>query len=480
MSHPVEDGVRRLPSAGGPALARALRTSLKGVPTRRLDSRTLLLLGCASDLSASSRELAAAVENDAEARRLAPGRSNLVRLLDIPTTARVLEIGAGAGAVTRYLGETCAEVDAVEPDPLLALAAARRCADLSGVRIYQGDWDGPLGVPPTPGTDGPRSGYDLILFAPDWADFDGLSPFDRRGATRFQQGLGRLAELLATDGLLVLALPGLTPGSAARRRKALAELFELAGLEVEQSLVAGPDHVRTRVLGADTLAEAAPQAAARFAVGTGSVVTVARRNGAATGAGLFDDHLRSTTVDGRRRQAGRLTIAGPPGDAVVIRQVERLDRPGSIRVNGGAGPWFDGPLLSELLSVLLSEPLTARRTVPVAGPVGVDTPAHELLLRRWADLVATHDSTDGVQVNLIPRHLGVDDGQLVPLGADVLADDWEPADVLARGLLDLGPAATGNDSGVLDTWAELLGLPDHWRRRAVEREAELTAAIHGT
>ena len=54
----------------------------------------------------------------------ARSRANAVRALTLPTQSRVLEIGAGCGAITRYLGETFEQVDALEP--MLARARVAR------------------------------------------------------------------------------------------------------------------------------------------------------------------------------------------------------------------------------------------------------------------------------------------------------------------------------------------------------------------
>jgi len=67
---------------------------------------------------------------------LDPSRPNLLRALDIPRGARVLEIDAGAGALTRYLGETVDAVDAVEGNPDLARLLALRVRGLTTVTIH--------------------------------------------------------------------------------------------------------------------------------------------------------------------------------------------------------------------------------------------------------------------------------------------------------------------------------------------------------
>src|SRR5690606_28550559 len=83
----------------------------------------------------------------AERYHLDPARANIVRALDLPADARVLEIGAGCGAITRYLGETCAVVDALEPVPSRARAIMERTRDLPGVKVFIGHLDDVPDVP---------------------------------------------------------------------------------------------------------------------------------------------------------------------------------------------------------------------------------------------------------------------------------------------------------------------------------------------
>ncbi len=54
--------------------------------------------------------------------------------------ARALELGAGCGAITRWLGEHCAEVHAIEGSFARARVARARCADLPGVHVYCGNY----------------------------------------------------------------------------------------------------------------------------------------------------------------------------------------------------------------------------------------------------------------------------------------------------------------------------------------------------
>ena len=66
-------------------------------------------------------------------------RHCLVRPLDIGPQDRVLELGCGTGAITRYLGETGAQVTAVEGSLARARVAAARCADLPNVTVIADD-----------------------------------------------------------------------------------------------------------------------------------------------------------------------------------------------------------------------------------------------------------------------------------------------------------------------------------------------------
>lgn len=88
------------------------------------------------DLSSSSDELRQYIVDWPTEYHLSPARHNLLRPLRIGGEHRVLEFDCGCGALTRYLGETCKEVVAVESSVTRAAIAAERCRDLPNVRIY--------------------------------------------------------------------------------------------------------------------------------------------------------------------------------------------------------------------------------------------------------------------------------------------------------------------------------------------------------
>jgi 2-polyprenyl-3-methyl-5-hydroxy-6-metoxy-1,4-benzoquinol methylase len=67
-----------------------------------------------------------------------PFRSALIRSLEIPQSARVLEVGCGGGALTRFLGEQGYQVVALETSEELAECARLRCRDLANVEVITG------------------------------------------------------------------------------------------------------------------------------------------------------------------------------------------------------------------------------------------------------------------------------------------------------------------------------------------------------
>jgi len=91
----------------------------------------------ARDLRSASDELPAHIHDWPSRYHLSPTRANLLRGLRIGPGMRVLEVGAGCGAITRYLGETGCDVVAVEGSAARAAIAAARCRDLPNVRVVQ-------------------------------------------------------------------------------------------------------------------------------------------------------------------------------------------------------------------------------------------------------------------------------------------------------------------------------------------------------
>ena len=88
-----------------------------------------------SDRSSLSPELAGRIVDWPTRYYFSARRANLLRPFESLLRGRVLEVGAGCGAVSRYLGETASELVALEPSPRRARVAAARCADLPAVHV---------------------------------------------------------------------------------------------------------------------------------------------------------------------------------------------------------------------------------------------------------------------------------------------------------------------------------------------------------
>jgi SAM-dependent methyltransferase len=120
-----ETGVLVLPAAGTAA------TYLDGAEQYLLD-----VLRSVEDVSVFSSELRAHVRDWASLYHLTPYRATILDALGLSAPdPRVLELGAGCGAVTRWLGERFAHVDTVEGSLARAVVARERCRDLPGVRV---------------------------------------------------------------------------------------------------------------------------------------------------------------------------------------------------------------------------------------------------------------------------------------------------------------------------------------------------------
>lgn len=92
----------------------------------------------ASDRGVGSAELSAHADDWGTLYHLSPYRSTILDCLGFASAgdASVLELGAGCGAVTRWLGEHFGHVDAVEGSLERAEVAAARSVDLDGVSVF--------------------------------------------------------------------------------------------------------------------------------------------------------------------------------------------------------------------------------------------------------------------------------------------------------------------------------------------------------
>ncbi len=103
------------------------------------DSSERYLFDRVKDLSSSSQELVNYIKDWPTEYHLSPLRANILRALDFLKPRRfkrVLELGAGCGAITRWLGENFEEIHAVEGSFERAAIARKRCKDLEGVKVF--------------------------------------------------------------------------------------------------------------------------------------------------------------------------------------------------------------------------------------------------------------------------------------------------------------------------------------------------------
>ncbi|WP_228122465.1 methyltransferase [Saccharothrix syringae] len=464
----------------------------------------------AGDLGSLSDELHLAGRTWAERYHLDRGRANALRALDLPADAVVLEVGAGCGAITRHLGERVAAVDAVEPVAARARVAARRTADLPGVRVFVGLLDD---VPDEPA-------YDLVLVV-GVLEYVGAGSASDEPYEEFLRGLRRR---LRPGGALVLAIEnrlgvkylagghedhsgkrwdgvqGYPDGAPARTfaRRPLERLLARSGYGVRHVLGCFPDYKITRAVLTDDLVERHPQ----LARGIPSFpspdwghdeprpVDEARLWDELITAGLADQAWNSflvvADVDGAapelwpadrlgvyfntERAARWCTRAEVVGDR-VRRGPLVAQRPDGVSVRGYEEPVLEGV---PLLSVLADEPWRL-----------------EELLHGWRGLLRGGDGPVADHWDLVPHNVVVTAAGLRAIDLEWRVEGVTAVEVEERGLLLAadrlardGWRGAGERTTVRDLagWlGVLLGHAPAYVDRAAEREARFQAVrISGT
>jgi SAM-dependent methyltransferase len=279
----------------------------------------------AVDLSSTSDELAGSAQTWPERYHLSHDRANVLRPMRWQAGFKVLEIGAECGAITRYLGEVCDLVDAVEPVPARARVARARTRDLPGVEVFVGDlFDVPDG-----------NVYDIIVLV-GVLEYVGAGSSD---LAPYRQFLRRAASLLTEDGALLVAienrigvkylsgspedhsnrpfdsLEGYPNGSLARTfsRSELDALIRETAL-TPQVFGAFPDYKLTRMVMSDELLQIDPSLAYRIphfpSPDWGGEVERVANEGAVwrtmIEAGLGTETANSFVILASRRPPGRL------------------------------------------------------------------------------------------------------------------------------------------------------------------------------
>ncbi|HSL18951.1 MAG TPA: methyltransferase [Methylomirabilota bacterium] len=218
------------------------------------EQRVLEVLANAEDRTDGSDELRRLASDWPTTYHLSPARSNLVRPIAIGPDHRILEVGAGTGALTRHLGERGARVLALEGDATRAKAVALRCSDLDNVEVVCGLLE-ELEDP---------DGFDLVVVI-GVLEYAGGAPGADHPHLEF---LRRAAGLVRPEGALLLAIEnqiglkyllgfsedhldepwaGLAgyPGNPAVRtfsRTGLGSLLETSGLPAQRWYYPYPDY----------------------------------------------------------------------------------------------------------------------------------------------------------------------------------------------------------------------------------------------
>jgi SAM-dependent methyltransferase len=147
----------------------------------------------AEDVTILSSEMLDANDSWPLRYHLNPTRANLMRPLKRHIQGRVLEIGAGCGAITRFLGEeTDAQILALEGSPVRARIAAERTRDLENVTVMVEDiWKFPS-----------KMTFDVITLIGVLE----YSPVFTDKTDPFREMLTHVRKLLKPSGVLIVAI----------------------------------------------------------------------------------------------------------------------------------------------------------------------------------------------------------------------------------------------------------------------------------
>ena len=476
------------------------------------------ILERAADLSSTSDELAAQGDTWIRRYHLARERGHILRPLDVGPDDAVLEIGAGCGAVTRLLGEVAGPVDALEPTPQRARAAALRTRDLHNVAVLVGELEM---LPREPA-------YDLIAaigvleYVGGAGDEAARVAFLREAAARLKPG-GTLA--VAIENRLGVKYLAGAPEDHANRpfegleeyprsgpfrtfsRRELATLFAAAGLEA-QVLHAFPDYKLPRLIYADALL-ASPAAALAWRVpGFPSYDSPLPRGRLASEYELWRGAVRAGL--GGELANSFLVLAGRPNRAerwperrlaTFYTAGRRARYATETRVEDEAGAiWLrrrplapaaaaeppSGGLEHDPRDQAFLEGLPLEEALERA-----DAAQLARLLARWREHVEAEDASGGRNADPAPSNLLCRGEELVDIDVEWRARDLGAADVLGRALLHLAPRLA--DRRPPEQWPEgletvgdlarhlagLAGVEGLDLDATIAREAELQAEVVG-
>jgi len=479
-----------------------------------------LLRACTSVDSHSTEPLARAT-SWAERYHTHPARAGVVRAFSIPREAVVLEVGAGCGGVTRYLGEIADTVDALEPMEARALVARERTRDLAGVEVFVGEI---ADLPRVPA-------YDVVVvvgvleyIGNGSADAEPYIAFLREIAARLRPGGSLILAIENKFGVKYLAgspedhtnqvfdsIEGYPRGERARTfsRRQLVELFTEAGLDA-RTLGAFPDYKLTRAVFDLDAVPAQAQSLLLDIPSFPSPDWSKSRPGLASEGRIWQELV----------EAG--LSAETPNSFIVIAGI---DAPSTLWPETRVAVHFDQnehPALARVTHVRVTDAVTMTSTpmtgaVPPAGFTVIPgqrelIPGRDLaavlaiaeverrreLLRGFAALVLGDAGADDAGASLSTTAIVCQDGQLLAVPATLRLRTLTAEDSLARGILWLGLSAAANSVPALWPGATTRGdvvqhfaslaMPEAvpagtgtgraaWLDRTIERESELQASM---
>ncbi|WP_410601656.1 methyltransferase [Amycolatopsis sp. lyj-90] len=395
------------------------------------------LLSLAGDTGSLSDELHFAGWDATESVALDHGTANVLRALVLPKAARVLEVGAGFGGLTRYLGEVSESVHAVEADPVRAAAVRFRTRDLGTVTVSDR----------------------LVIETYDFAVVQ--QPYATRNL------LDWVRERLSPTGAVVVLTSS----------RGVTGTLAAAGLEVQRELLCSPGHeVARAVRGAQIDAEL-PRLSAAISGGPANGLALLCGPGAAS---LWPAYRLATYFNTAERAAFACTRADVvrTGEGAEVRRTPLVpSQPvAGISVGPCTDKVYDAPTMVE---VLLDEPERVAE-----------------LLTGWRDLVRA-EAARGVEAlwDLVPHNVLVDGATLRPIDLEWRNAGAGVAEVVERGVLvladklaDAGWSAAAEDGSMRDLacWlGVLIGLHPSFVDGATAREVDFSVigssgTVHGT
>ena len=507
MSTPLRD---LNPAGSGGGLV-----TLAGSVTPSVDARVRRLrrlLKNAAAVPSWDPRLVPRAETGLDTLEVEPGCANLVRSLDLDPGSAVLQLGASTGLLTRYLAETVAVVDALEPNVHLAEIAAARVSELTAARVFSGTL---ADVPDAPtydvivAVDALRDGVDhanafieqttrrlapggslvlaetnrlgvkYLVGAPDdlTADvFDGIEGYPA-GAPHPALTRHELDGVLAASGLnakVLLALPH------HREVRALVDperlLPSTANLPFDLSPSPSPDIVGSRPKLADETAvwQQAVKAGLAEQLANSFVVLAT-----VTGESRLWPKPRVASFHSWRRSApytSNTTIDQADSGPVVRREYPKADPNSEFAVVNSETPFIAGRALIDVLA-------------------DRDDDGRAQLLGLWRALVEVLAAGGSVWLDMHPGNVVLTDhGALAPIDLEYGSATADAETVVRRGLLVAGralalrqsPASWTADFAVLGDVVRYLGTlagldsDENWLANTLDDEAEFQRSIAGT